>query len=303
MVAFTHAAEQLSFVSAGRLMGISASAMGKSIAKLETELGVRLFQRSTRQISLTEEGKLFYQRCRCILDDIREAEAAISSQAQTPTGKLRISLPNAGYRLLMDRLPDFQTRYPKIELELDFNDRMVDIIEEGYDAVIRSGDLQDSRLVARKLMPLRFLVCAAPAYLHLNGTPAHPRELQQHACLHFRLPSNGKLQAWCFKRNNQHDAEESSEFSHARPALVCNSVEAILSAAVRGLGLAYLPYFVAREALQQGLLQTVLEPYEDLEGAFWLIWPASRHIQPRLKAFIDFLCTEPEKQGGKETAA
>lgn len=137
---FVQTAESLSFVGAARQLGVSASAVGKSIARLETSLGARLFQRSTRTIRLTDEGRLFYERCRSVLDDLRDAEAMVSEATQTPRGRLKISLPTIGYRFLVPHLAEFRQMYPDVELDIDFSDRLVDIIEDGFDAVIRSGD-------------------------------------------------------------------------------------------------------------------------------------------------------------------
>ena len=174
IVAFVRTAETLSFVAAGRALGVSASAVGKNVAKLEQTVGVRLLQRSTRRVNLTAEGTLFYERCRRILDDLQDAEAMLSHAAQTPRGKLRVSLPTIGYRFLLPVLPAFSALYPEVEVDLEFNDRLVDVIEEGFDAVIRSGDLPDSRLMSRRLGPFRFVLCAAPAYLEQYGVPQTP---------------------------------------------------------------------------------------------------------------------------------
>lgn len=174
LIAFVRTAETLSFVAAGRLLGVSASAVGKNVAKLEQSVGVRLFQRSTRRVSLTDEGALFYERCRRVLDDLNDAETMLSQSALTPRGKLRVSLPTIGYRFLMPILPDFAARYPEVELDLDFDDRILDVIEEGLDVVVRSGELTDSRLMSRRLRAFRFVLCASPAYLAAHGRPRTP---------------------------------------------------------------------------------------------------------------------------------
>ncbi|MET3970874.1 DNA-binding transcriptional LysR family regulator [Bradyrhizobium sp. S3.9.1] len=168
IVAFVRAAETLSFVAAGRMLGISASAVGKSVSKLEQSVGTRLFHRTTRRVSLTEEGALFFERCRRILDDLRDAEAMLSQAASTPRGRLRVSLPTIGYRFLLPILPEFRRLYPEIELDLDFSDRIVDLVEEGLDAAIRSGALADSSLMSRRLGPFRFVLCAI-----LSEQPRH----------------------------------------------------------------------------------------------------------------------------------
>lgn len=196
LTSFVRTAETLSFVQAARLLGISASAVGKNVARLEHKLGVRLFNRSTRNVSLTAEGAAFLTRCQSILEQIQEAESELTSSLSQPTGKLRISLPVIGYRLLLPALTAFTRLYPQVELDLDFSDRLVNLIDEGFDVAIRSGELADSRLIARKLGGFRFVLCASPAYLAEYGVPGSPAELTAHKCIFFRFPSTGLIQPW-----------------------------------------------------------------------------------------------------------
>jgi DNA-binding transcriptional LysR family regulator len=277
IVAFVRTAETLSFVAAARVLGISASAVGKSVAKLERTMGVRLLHRTTRRVALTEEGALFHERCRRILDDLRDAEAMLLQSAETPRGRLRISLPTVGYRFLLPSLPAFSQRYPDIELDLDFNDRMVDVIEEGFDAVIRGGDLADSSLMSRRLGSFRFVVCAAPIYLERHGVPRTPEELKAHLCLRFRYPSSGKIQEWIL----------TGGVPNLRTAMVCNNMEALREAAIRGLGIGFMPDFLARDAMAAGSLVTLLG--EQPMGQFSVLWPSSRHLSQKLRVFVDFL--------------
>jgi DNA-binding transcriptional LysR family regulator len=284
LFAFVRAAETSSFAAASRLLGISPSAVGKSIARMETRLGVRLFQRSTRKISLTHEGLLFFQRCRQVLDELENAQTELMHARQAPQGRLRISLPALGYRLLAPILPGFIEAYPQITLDVDFSDRMADVIEAGFDAVIRSGELSDSRLQARRIGHFRFVACASPDYFARKRMPAHPRELREHVCLHFRYPTTGKLQGWGFDDSNlEHDLKQSAGF-------VFNNTEAVLAAASRGVGIAYIPTFVAHEALQSGRLVPTLREFEARQGTFWIVWPSSRHMLPRLRVCIDYFC-------------
>ncbi len=278
--AFVQTAQTRSFVAAGRQIGISASAVGKSVARLEEKLGVRLFQRSTRRISLTEEGALFYERCRRILDDVAEAEAMLSAATERPRGRLRISLPTIGYRFLLPVLCEFRQLYPDIELDLDFNDQIVDVIEDGFDAAIRSGDLPDSGLMTRRLGPFRNLICAAPNYLERYGRPEQPLELERHSCLRFRFPTTGKIQDWLLKGG--------AEF---RPpnGLTLNNMEAIRAAAISGLGIAYMPDFLLADALADGRLVRLLDDHLDYEGQFSLLWPSNRHLSPKIRVLVDFL--------------
>lgn len=274
---FVRAADLLSFAEAGRALGISASAVGKNVARLEQQLGLRLFQRTTRQVRLTQEGALFHERCRRILDELHDARAAMQAAAEAPRGRLRISLPTIGYRFLLPVLPEFQARYPEVELDLDFNDHLVDVVEAGLDVVIRSGDLADSRLVARRLGPFRFILAASPAYLAARGVPRTPADLARHTSLRYRFLSSGKLEEWVLPG------------LPAMPiALVCNNMEAMLGAAVAGMGLAYMPDFLARDALTRGELQQVLAEQLTHSGQFSALWPSSRQLSPKVRAFVDF---------------
>lgn len=190
LTSFVRAAETLSFVQAARLLGISASAVGKNVARLEHKLGVRLFNRSTRNVSLTAEGAAFLTRCQSILEQIQEAESELTSSLSQPTGKLRISLPVIGYRLLLPALTAFTRLYPQVELDLDFSDRLVNLIDEGFDVAIRSGELADSRLIARKLGA--FVLCSAPArpIWRNTGPPTRQRNWRRTSAF-FPLPRDG----------------------------------------------------------------------------------------------------------------
>ena len=280
---FVRAAETLSFVAAGRALGVSASAVGKSVANLEASLGVRLFRRTTRRVALTEEGALFHERCRRILDDLRDAEAMLTDTARAPRGRLRIGLPAIGYRFLLPVLPEFGRLFPDIDLDLDFDDRIVDLIENDLDAVIRSGDLTDSTLVSRRLGPFRFILCASPDYLARRGQPHCPQDLETHECLRYRVPTTGKLQEWSLPNAGTRGLMLPT-------AMTCSNMEAIREAALRGLGIAYMPDFLALDPLQNGSLCRVLEQYPARTGQFWVLWPSSRHLSPKLRVFVDYLC-------------
>lgn len=282
---FVQTAESLSFVGAARQLGVSASAVGKSIARLEKSLGARLFQRSTRTIRLTDEGRLFYEQCRKVLDDLRDAEAMVSEATQTPRGRLRVSLPTIGYRFLVPHIATFHQLYPDVELDLDFSDRLVDIIEEGFDAVIRSGDLPDSRLMSRLLGPFRFVLCAAPSYVQRRGIPPSIAALAEHDCLQFRFPTSGKIRDWPF-----------ADASTAHHPLTCSNMEAIRAVTIEGLGLGYMPDFLARGALADGTLLHIPLPLPADEGRFWVIWPSSRQLSPKIRVFVDFVCARLFKE-------
>ncbi len=279
---FVQAAEARSFVAAGRALGISASAVGKSIARLEERMGVRLFHRSTRSVALTAEAEQFLVRCRRIIGELDEAQAELSESASTPRGRLRISLPIVG-KPFLPIFGAFQARYPDVALDVDFNDRMVDIVEEGFDAVIRNGEPRDSRLAARRLGSFRMRVVGAPGYFTKHGTPQQPLDLLHHKCIRFRHPLSGKIQPWLFRRP---DAELSPDLP---VDMVCNTVEGRVDFAMQGLGVTYVADFVVRAALSQGDLTSVLDDYVVESGVFHLLWPSGRSIAPKLRAFIDFM--------------
>ena len=195
---------------------------------------------------------------------------------------MRLSLPLVG-SLVLPVLGDFMRQYPQIQLDLEFTDRMVDVIAEGYDAVLRIGPPADSRLSARKLGHFRTVVVAAPAYLARCGEPQTPADLTRHACLQYRFPSSGKLERWVMRGNE-------AENELALPAtMVCNNIETRVCFALRGLGIAWLPDFAIREALEEGALREVLADYASHTGVVHLLWPASKHPSPKLRVLIDFL--------------
>lgn len=285
IASFVRAAETLSFVAAARSLGVSPSAVGKNVARLEQAMGVRLFQRSTRRVQLTAEGALFFERCRRVLDELQDAQAMLSEATQAPRGRLKVSLPAVGYRFLLPHLPAFRELYPDIELELDFNDNLVDLIDAGVDVAIRSGSLPDSRLVARRLGPFCFVLCASPAYLARRGVPKTVAALEQHDCIHYRFVTSGKPMPWSLA------TESPGTPLRLRSALTCNNMEAVLQAAIDGHGVAYMPDFLVRKALEERSLSTVLEGHVADQGQFWAVWPSSRHLTPKVRAFVDFMAT------------
>ncbi|MFQ6556038.1 LysR family transcriptional regulator [Pseudomonas sp. Lb2C1-1] len=281
---FVRAAETRSFSEAGRALGISSSAVGKSVARLEERLGVRLFHRSTRSITLTAEGTLFLERCRRILCEVEAAELELSETHQAPRGKLRVSLPLVA-DLVMPTLIAFMRRYPSIELDLDFSDRLVDIIEEGFDVVIRTGEPNDSRLMSRPLGTFKLVVVGSPQYFAEHGMPQVPTDLQRHACLLYKFPSTGRMQVWPVNSDGEPDL-------NLPATLVCNTTEALLHVVHDALGIACVPDFTVREAIASGELVTVLDEFNRHQNTFRMLWPSSKHLAPKLRVFIDFMNSE-----------
>jgi len=294
---FVHAAEARSFSAAGSHLGVSASAIGKAVARLEEQLNVRLFHRSTRSIALTPEGSLLLERCRRILNELDAIETDITQVNQAPRGKLRVSLPVAGM-LMMPAIGAFMRTYPEVQLDLEFTDRLVDVINEGFDAVIRSGGSQDSRLVGRRLGEYRMLLVASPAYLERRGIPGTPEDLGRHACLHHRFANSGKFERWPLVAPSQKRGDRKQRTKNQRdwdvmslapPAAIVNTIEPLICLAEQGLGIACLPEFAIRPQLEQGRLRTVLDSYVRHTGLFHVLWPSSRYMAPKLRAFVDFM--------------
>ena len=283
LMAFVRTADLGSFAAAAPRLGISPSAVGKAVTRLENELGVRLLQRTTRSLRLTEEGRVFHERCRGILDELDDARDALLRTRETPRGRVRLSAPIVAYHLLLPVLPALLARYPEIELDLDFTDRIVNLIDEGVDIAIRSGELPDSRLKMRSLRPFQLLLCASPDYLERHGIPRHPHDLIKHVGIGFRYPNSGRLQAWPLLLP---PGEPDLRIRHR---LTCNNMEALHGAVLSGLGIGCLPDFLAAEALDQKRLVALLMDHLDAPGQFNLIWPSNRHLSPKVRAVVDFL--------------
>ncbi|MDP9631794.1 UNVERIFIED_ORG: DNA-binding transcriptional LysR family regulator [Ensifer adhaerens] len=280
--AFVQAADARSFTEAATQLGVSPSAVGKAIARLEGRLSVRLFHRSTRSITLTPEGTLFLERCRRIFCEIEAAEAELVQSQEAPRGKLRVSLPMAGM-LLMPTLTAFMRAYPEVEIDLDFSDRMVDVIEEGFDAVVRSGEIGDSRLMTRQLGTFHPYLVASPDYFERHGKPEAPADLEHHHCLHHRFPSTGKLEPWPL-------VQDGAELNVNVPVTaVSNALEPLIHMAEEGLGIACLPNFTVRRQMREGTLVSVLDNQLRRCGTYRILWPSSRHLAPKLRVFVDFM--------------
>lgn len=286
LLAFVKTAELGSFVAAGRVLELSASAVGKAVARLERDTGVRLLQRSTRRMQLTAEGRLFHERCRRILDELADAQATLAQSRGQPRGQLRISAPVVGHHFLLPVLPGFLARYPEVELDLHFTDRSVDPIDEGVDVVIRSGELPDSGLVSRPLQRFRLGLWASPAYLAQHGEPTQLDELAQHAAVRFRHPNTGKLLDWPVTES---PGPGDPPPLRLRTVLSCNHVEAVFNAALRGVGIVCLPDFLVREAVAEGRLRPVLPGTMGTTGQFKALWLAGRQLSPKVRAFVDHL--------------
>lgn len=282
LTAFVAAVDAGGFAAAGRKLGVSASAVGKAVSRLETRYAVRLLERTTRSLALTEEGRVLYARSSGILDDLREAENALSATKSDPAGRVRVSLPTVlGRRVVLPALAGFAARYPDIELDLWLDDRKVEVVGEGFDLVVRLGSLEDSSLIARRIAPHRFTTCCAPSYLEGQEAPRTPSDLAKHRCIVYRFPTSGRLEHWLFKAGE-------SQFSQANN-LVLNDGEALAVAACAGLGIAQLPGYLARDDIERGRLVPLLQDETADRGDIWLVWPSGRTDMPRVRVCSDFL--------------
>lgn len=279
---FVMVAETRSFVGAGEVLGISSSAVGKAMARLEKRLGVRLFHRSTRSIAITAEGTMFLERCRRIFSEIEAAEQELSQTLAAPRGRLRVSLPLAGM-LFMPAITKFMRLFPEVSIDLDFTDRLVDVIEEGFDAVVRTGEISDSRLMMRSVGKFSHRIVATEEYLARFGIPEKPQDLSAHLCLHHKYPSSGKLERWPLRFDVKQGKLELPVSSMA------STLEPLVSMAEQGLGLACLPLFTVHAQIAAGRLVPVLGDYIEDVGEFSILWPSSRHLSPKVQAFVRFM--------------
>jgi DNA-binding transcriptional LysR family regulator len=277
---FVRAAETRGFTEAGRQLGVSASAVGKTVARLEERLGTRLFHRSTRSVMLTAEGILFLESSRRVIREIDSLEHKLEGLRHAPNGKLRVSLPIFP-GLFQRPIKLFMANHPTIELDLSFSDTLVDVIDDGFDIAIRTGEGCDSRLMSRTVGTYGVEIVAAPNYLSRFGVPHSPEELLSHACLHHRLPTTGKLEPWPFVPGSIPD-------HLALPvSMAASTLEPIVSLAEAGAGIACLPDFISAERLADGRLERVLDGFLDRKGLFRAVWPSSRHLSPKIRAFVD----------------
>jgi DNA-binding transcriptional LysR family regulator len=272
-----------SFAKAAEDLGVTASALSKTLSRLENRLGVRLLTRTTRRLALTTEGELYLARARNILVLIEAAETEASEGGAYPQGLLRINTGTAVGIRLSDRIvPEFLARFPGVSIELMITDRIVDPIAEHLDVALRTGPLADSTLIARKLRDLRRVVCAAPAYLERHGVPARPADLANHNCL--RLSTQAQFSAWPFA------AGEGVNALHVGGNFSCDNVGLLVSLALQGHGIIRLADFLVGKYLRDGRLIELLVDTNMAEPLpLWAIMPPGRNRLPRVRAFVDFL--------------
>ncbi|NBC32945.1 MAG: LysR family transcriptional regulator [Alphaproteobacteria bacterium] len=280
--AFARVVETGGFSAAARQLGVTPSAISKQVTQLENRLGARLLNRTTRQLSLTEVGTAFYERTKQILWALDEAEQAVSHLTNVPRGMLRVTVPLAfGETHIAPILPGFVTRYPDVSIEVVTSERVANLVEEGIDVAIRVGQGPDSSLFGRRLAPNRRIICASPAYLAARGSPQVPADLTGHNCLTY--VQQGPRVEWRF-------GEHAEAFTvPVSGTIQSNSFSVLRAAAVAGVGITRLAGFIVGEELKSGALVELLGTYEANDGDIFVVYPTSRHLSPKVRAFIDYL--------------
>jgi LysR family transcriptional regulator, regulator for bpeEF and oprC len=285
LVIFLRSAQLQSFSEAARQLSMSPSAVSRAVARLEADLGIRLLQRTTRSLTLTEDGAMFYQRCQQILDELEEVEISVKQSQSQPKGTLRLNFSIAlGKMHIAPRLAELAVQYPDLSFNVSFSDRISDIIEEGIDATVRVGMGGDSRLVMQSLGKAYPITCAAPSYLKQSGIPTTPDAIAQHRCVNFVLPQTGREIIWKFEQDNtaiQLPVQSYLQFDYA---------EALLEAAITGAGIIQAPKYIVATAIQQKKLQPVLANYASKEGTvIAIVYPQKKYLSAKVRVFIEFM--------------
>ena len=271
-----------SFVGASDALEMSKPAVSRHVADLESRLGVRLLHRTTRRLSLTDEGEVFYARCKELLGNIEEAEAEITSRSGQASGQLKVSVPvSFGLLHLAPLWADFMARHPKVMLDLTLSDRMVDLVEEGFDLAVRIARLPSSSLISRKLSSSRMVLCASPAYLKANGTPQQPSELAGHKVAAYSLLSMGEV--WEFDGPHGHVAVK------VDPHMRTNSGDTCRAVALRHQALIIQPSFLVGDDLKSGALVELMPEYHSIEMGIYAMYPTRKHVLPKVRLLIDYL--------------
>ena len=272
-----------SFAEASRQMNMSPAAISKNVGELEAHLGVRLLNRTTRRMSRTEAGELFYSQVSRVLDDLNEAETLLGPMQQIPSGLLRVTAP-MGVALIRitPKLPEFLKENPKLSVDLQLDSRRVNIVDEGFDLAIRASDgLVDSSLISKKLMNLEQVVCAAPSYLEAHGCPEAPQDLRDHECIKFSL--SGHVDEWAFTCN------EHTERVPIEGRYRVNSSFAVRDALTEGFGISMIPRIYVEDELKDGRLVPVLLNWKPNKTSVYAVYPSRRHLPNKVRVFIDFV--------------
>jgi len=284
MSLFVRVAETGGITRAAESLGIPNATATTLIQKLEASLGVKLLNRTTRRVSVTPDGAAYYTRAAAILAEVREAEESLSQHSKAPGGRLRVDAPTLIARsVIVPALPGFFAEYPGIELALACNERHFDLVAAGIDCALWIGEIDDASLVARRVGFLYFATCAAPAYIAAHGVPAHPRELAQHRCINHFSPRTGETVEWVFSKGSE-------RVRAVFPGhLALEDENSYVSAAEAGLGIAQMPAFVLKDAMERGALDLVLGDWFPEPAPLHVVYPQSRHLSRRVRVFVDWL--------------
>jgi DNA-binding transcriptional LysR family regulator len=281
--AFVRVAETQSFSEAARRLRSSKSAVSRSVGALEAEVGARLFNRTTRSLNLTEAGRAYFERVIRILADLDDADRALGHHQASPRGRLMVSAPMSfGFLHLAPAMPEFLGRFPEVDVDLSLNDRFVDLVDDGFDVALRIGALPDSSLMARRIVPIRRTLCASADYFRRRGTPHAPEDLKTHECL--RNSNVARTQEWRFV-----DPEGKPSLVSVFGRVSANNGDALREMALAGFGIANLPTFIVGADLREGALVAALERFLPQDLAMSAVYPHSRHLSPKVRAFVDFL--------------
>ena len=285
MIGFVRTVAAGSFAGAAKELGVSPVAVSKNVQRLERQLGVRLLQRSTRKLSLTQEGRLLYERCSGPLRELESAQSSVKDKGRSPAGRLRVtSISPFGRTYVLPLLPDFSRRYPEIEVELHLDDAISDMIAEGYDVGIRAGEMKDGTMVAREIAPLYFVVCGAPSYLAKNGVPQNPADLARHNCLRLRGRTAAARESnWLLGPNKV----------PASPPVagnfLANDITTLVMAAVHGHGLVFAPLPMVLPLFRSHALMPLLPSWISKRAHLFIHYPNRKHLPVRVRSFVNFM--------------
>jgi DNA-binding transcriptional LysR family regulator len=282
MANFVEVVNQGGFTAAADKTGLSRAQISKSVMQLEAHLGTRLLNRTTRRVSLTEIGRIYYERCVAILSDVEEIEGIVGEQTAKPHGTLTVSAPTSfGILHLNEVIPEYLKQYPEVRISLSLSDRFIDVVAEGFDLVLRIAALEDSSLIARRIAPCRRVLCASPEYLKENGSPQVPQDLAVHPCLVYS--NEAKPDSWTL-----HGPKGAESIKVNGPVCADNG-DILKAAAVNGLGVALLPTFIVGPELRAGRLRQVLPEFCPPEISVYAVFPSRRYLSAKVRTFVDFL--------------
>ncbi|GGB51681.1 LysR family transcriptional regulator [Oceanisphaera marina] len=275
---FVAVADGESFTRAAKRLGVSTAQVSRQVSALEARLSTKLFYRTTRKVSVTEAGQIYYQHCRQVLDGLEEAERTITNLQLAPKGKLKLTAPiTFGEKTIAPLVNDFVLRYPELEVQMHLTNQKLDLVAEGFDLAIRLGKLEDSSMMAKRLSYRTQYVCASPHYLSTYGVPHSLSELEQHNCL------QGNLDYWRFQEQGK------PRNVRVKGNIRCDSGWALLDAALKGIGIVQLPDYYVQPALDEGQLVPLLEHYQEPDDGIWALYPHNRHLSPKVRMLLDFL--------------